>query len=189
MKLYTSILSLLIGLNCWCTEPISVQIVPASSANLTGNWVEYGRAFYVVLTNTSDKTYAVWGGDNSWSEGNISFDLIDSTGCKFHIARKVIPRDSNYPVPFSIGPNRHHVIEVILDDSWDGFPKGIASQAMRMRAVLEIKKNQLPVDASTGKIDSVEHIWIGKKESEFIQTHLEFPVGTRSREKLKKSQK
>ncbi|MDB5050301.1 MAG: hypothetical protein JWO30_3372 [Fibrobacteres bacterium] len=178
MRLKTfSIMFLAISAACLGSERLTTRIVPQSSAEKKGNRINCWQPFYVVLTNPSKKSYSIWRSGSSWSEQLLSFEVVDSTGSNFLLQRKNGAGDSNTPLPYQLKSGDQYVIPVVFDETWIGYPQNWKSQKVELKAIFEIKEDKIENDPNAVKIARENHLWIGRSESESIQTVLEIKTG------------
>jgi hypothetical protein len=168
---------LAISAACWGSERLTTRIVPQSSAEKKGNRINCQQPFYVVLTNPSRKSYSIWRSGSSWSERLLSFEVVDSTGSNFLLQKKSGNRDSTPPLPYQLKAGDQYVIPVIFDETWSGYPQNWKSQKVELKAIFEIKEEKMENDPYAIRIAKENHLWIGRSESESIQTVLEIKTG------------
>lgn len=105
--------------------------------------------FHVILTNTSDEPQRIASEWNSWGDQALSFEISDESR-KTWVARRVaVSRSKNMLTWWILEPNENLVLDVYFADSerWGGFPHPPQygdSQVVTMRAVFEIKPNEVP---------------------------------------------
>jgi len=113
--------------------------------------------FHVILTNTSDKPQRIVTESNSWGGHALSFELTDDSGKKF-TARRVEPDyGKNMLHWWILNPQESMVVDVYFADSdrWQNFPHSVGygnSQTVTMRAVFEVKSDEVPASAG---------LWVG----------------------------
>jgi hypothetical protein len=142
-------------------EPISVRIVPTSFHEKGGRVIALYKPadhFHVVLTNVSDQPIRLWRDWCSWGYFCLSFELTDQDGRTFQVRKKPRGWDKNFPDPFTIPGGNHMVLDVALDDTWEGVPLPVNrnGQVWKIKAVYEV-----PADEETAK----HKVWTGKVSS------------------------
>ena len=143
--------------------PFTVSIVPAWSRS-TGRGISMATntldTFYVLLTNVSQRSQAVFKPSNSWGFYALSFELREDDGHIVAISRKQTGFTRNMPSTFVIPPGEQMVFPIRLDDSWvaaahlpiaDEKPADIT-----LKAIYEIK----PTPEATQ-----QSVWIGRIRS------------------------
>ncbi len=113
--------------------------------------------FPVILTNTSDKPQRIVTEGNSWGDHALSFELTDDSGKKFTAQRVVPDYAKNMLHWWILSPKEDLVLDVYFADSdrWQNFPLPVGyghSQTVTMRAVFEVKSNEVPASAG---------LWVG----------------------------
>jgi hypothetical protein len=140
---------------------ISISIaVPALDPGSERSVVAFDRTshFPVILTNTSDKPQRIVTEWNSWGDHALSFELTDDSGKKFTARRVVSDYAKNTLHWWILKPQESMVLDVYFADSdrWQGFPHPVGygnSQTVTMRAVFEVKSNEVPVS---------DGLWVGR---------------------------
>jgi hypothetical protein len=118
------------------------------------------RTFYVILTNVSKQTQAVFEPFHSWGYYAISFVVRTGDGRIVAIRKKQTGFTRNVPSTFLIPPGDEMVYPIKLDDEWvadSGLP--IAAKEpidVRVEAIYEIE----PTPESTR-----QSVWTGRAES------------------------
>ena len=119
--------------------------------------------FHVLLTNRTPNTVRLWEEWNTWGDGNLSFEIVDSKGNVSSTIRKNNKRiwTVNYPSWVEIEPNEHHIIDVYLDrESWD-LPFLRSSTEHKAIELKIIAKYSVPVEPEA----SSNSIWTGTASS------------------------
>jgi len=141
--------------------PVAVQIVPTSSRERTGQWIELanGGHFHVVVANLSSSPIRLWEEWCSWGYFNLSFEARESTGSSFVISKKNRGWDKNFPCPVVVDAGHSWVIDVNLEPSiWENSPlaSDTGKATLRLRAIFEIRE---------GEQSKTEKVWTGKVSS------------------------
>ncbi len=140
--------------------PFSLAVVPSVSYDGEGITMapKTPQEFYVVLTNQSQETQAVWETRNSWGYQTISFELTTAEGKTFIISKRQQGFTKNAPTTFLINPGEHQVFAIRLDDEWETHPMLPKRDEMsvRLKAVYEV-----PSTAEATKFK----VWTGRIES------------------------
>lgn len=138
------------------TAPFLLAVVPSR----TGITMAQNNPdeFYVVLTNISEESQAVWQDWNSWGYQNISFELTTSDGRKVIVSRRQEAFTRNFPSRFLIEPGEHQVYAVRLDKRWETHPSLPKPNEMpiTLRAIYEVHPTP---EAAQYKV------WTGRVES------------------------
>lgn len=117
-------------------------------------------SFYVVLTNISKTSQAVFEDRNSWGYQSVSFDLQTQDGRKFIVTKKTHEFTRNVPSTFTIQPGEHMVYPITLNDEWtssSGLPMADETPIpITLRAIYEVNST---LEASR------EKVWTGHLES------------------------
>jgi hypothetical protein len=105
--------------------------------------------FQVILLNISGKPQRIVTEGNSWGYDALSFEFTDQAGKKFAPRRKTVVWTRNNLRWWLLQPQESLVLEVYFADSqrWQGFPNPPRygdSEAVTLRAVFEIKPNEVP---------------------------------------------
>ncbi|HEX5446438.1 MAG TPA: hypothetical protein VFW87_21650 [Pirellulales bacterium] len=114
--------------------------------------------FHVILTNTSDEPQRIVTEWNSWGDQALSFEFSDESGKTWVARRVLISRSKNMLSWWILEPHENLVFDVYFADPerWRDFPHPLHygdSQAVTMRAVFEIKPNEVPPK---------EKLWTGR---------------------------
>jgi hypothetical protein len=151
-------------------SPFVVTVVPSWSGQ-SGPWcksscrgISMARntldTFYVILTNVSKQTQAVFEPSHSWGYYAISFELRTGNGHIVPIRKKQTGFTRNIPSVFLIPPGEQMVYPIKLDDLWVADPRlPIADKEsvdVRVKAIYEIG----PTPESTQ-----QSVWTGRAES------------------------
>ncbi|MGA9669983.1 MAG: hypothetical protein WBQ94_12295 [Terracidiphilus sp.] len=116
--------------------------------------------FYVILTNVSKQTQAVFGPSHSWGYYAVSFELRTGDGHIVAIGKKQTGFTRNIPSVFLIPPGEQMVYPIKLDGEWVAGPElPIADKEsvdVRVKAIYEIE----PTPESTQ-----QNVWTGRAES------------------------
>jgi hypothetical protein len=144
-------------------SPFSLSVVPETShGEGFGSSIEMAhnkpRDFYVVLTNVSSQTQAVWEYWNSWGYQTVSFELTTADGKKFLASKRQQEFTKNYPSTFLIEPGEHQVYAIRLDERWETHPllPKTDEASITLKAIYEVA----PTPAAT------QHkVWTGRLES------------------------
>src|SRR6266481_3550503 len=144
-------------------SPFSLSVVPeASHGEPFGSSIEMAhnkpRDFYVVLTNVSSQTQAVWEYWNSWGYQTVSFELTTTDGKKFLVSKRQQDFTKNYPSTFLIEPSEHQVYAIRLDEWWETHPSLPKTDEMpiTLKAIYE--------EAPTPEAAQYK-VWTGRLES------------------------
>ncbi len=144
-------------------SPFSLSVVPeASHGEGFGSSIEMAhnkpRDFYVVLTNVSSQTQAVWEYWNSWGYQTVSFEVTMADGKKFVVSRAQGYFTRNFPSTFLIEPGEHQVYAIRLDERWETHPSlpKADETAITLKAVYEVPPTP---EAAQYKV------WTGRLES------------------------
>ena len=115
--------------------------------------------FYVVVTNVSQQSQALWEWWNSWGYFAISFEVATDDGRKVTLSRKrTIVFTRNVPSMFVVAPGEHQVYAVQLDKWWETQPMLRRAEEMpvKLKAVYEVSPTA----------ESAQHkVWTGRVES------------------------
>ena len=151
-------------------SPLAVSMVPSWSTSsgrgisMAGNTL---NTFYVLLTNISTQSQAVFITSNSWGYYAVSFELRTSDGRVVAITKKPTGFTKNTPSVFVIPPNEQMVYPIKLDDEWEAAsPLPIADEEsadIGFKAIYEVKPT--PESAS-------QKVWTERIESP--EYHLKF---------------
>ena len=120
--------------------------------------------FYVVLTNISERTQAVWRSGNSWAYKNISFELRISDGRSFVISQAPQAFTRNFPSTSLVEPGEHQVYTIRLDKWWETHPPLPKSDEMpiTLKAIYEV--HPTPESAKfkvwTGRVESKTYSFV-----------------------------
>jgi hypothetical protein len=162
-------------------SPFVVTVVPSWSKppgpwnKSSGRGIEMGmntfRTLYVILTNVSKQTQAVFEPSHSWGYYAISFELRTGDGRSVEIRKKQAGFTMNVPSTFLIPPGEQMVYLIKLDDKWVADPGLPITEKepidIRVKAIYEI----VPTPESTQ-----QSVWTGHAESE--EYHFEFLHGS-----------
>ncbi len=148
--------------------PFSLVVVPTTSTGEGGTITmahRMPRDFYVVLTNDSQETQAVWESWNSWGYQAISFELTTTEGKKFVVSRRQEDFTRNFPSTFLVKPGEHQVLAIRLDERWQTHPTLPKRDEMpvTLKAVYEV-----PPTAEATKYK----VWTGRIESRIYNLTL-----------------
>ena len=142
--------------------PFSLSIVPSTSDERGGTITMAQHkpdTFYVVVTNVSQQSQALWGWWNSWGYFAISFEVATDDGRKVTLSRKrTIVFTTNVPSTFVIAAGQHQVYAVQLDKWWETQPMLRRAEEMpvKLKAVYEVSPTA----------ESAQHkVWTGRVES------------------------
>ena len=121
--------------------------------------------FYVVLTNTSKETQAVWESWNSWGYKAISFEFTTTGGRQFVISKRAEIFTRNFPSTFLVQPSEHQVYVIRLDERWEAHPALPKTDEMpiALKAIYEVKPTS---EAAQYKV------WTGRIESRVYKFNL-----------------
>ncbi|MFZ0819836.1 MAG: hypothetical protein WAM91_07190 [Candidatus Acidiferrales bacterium] len=141
--------------------PFSLSVVPTRNDE-TKSSISMARKtpdeFFVVLTNVTQETQAIWETWNSWGYQAISFELTTSDGKKVVVSVKPQDFTVNFPSRFLIKPGEHQVFAIRLDDKWETRPS-------------LAKKNEMPITLKaiyevTSALEATQYkVWTGRIES------------------------
>ncbi len=144
-------------------SPFSLSVVPeASHGEPFGSSIEMAhnkpRDFYVVLTNVSSQTQAVWEYWNSWGYQTVSFEVTMADGKKFVVSRAQGYFTRNFPSTFLVEPGEHQVYAIRLDERWETHPSlpKADETPITLRAIYEVPPTP---EATQYKV------WTGRLES------------------------
>ncbi len=114
--------------------------------------------FYVVLTNISKESHAVWESWNSWAYKNISFEFTIPGGRKVVVSEGPKDFTRNFPSTFVIEPGEHQVYAIRLDKWWQTHPSLPKADQIpiSVRAIYEVHSTP---EAAQYKV------WTGRIES------------------------
>jgi len=142
--------------------PFSLSVVPTFNHGEGDGSIEMARQmareFYVVLTNVSGESQAIWESWNSWGYRAISFEITTADGKRFVISKGLEEFTVNGPTTFVVEPGEHQVYAIRLDKSWDVRPSLTKHDEMpiTLKAVYEVFST--PESAQfrvwTGRIES-----------------------------------
>jgi hypothetical protein len=142
----------------------SVKIVPYSYYDESGPLINFHSPFQVVVTNMSDTKQKLWKEWCSWGYFNISFEVALTDGTKCRITKKMRDWTRNGPDYLIVEPRNHFVYNVrFADDIWQGFPKQMSAQDVKINAVFEVQP-----DDQSEKLG----VWTGRIESENVSVRL-----------------
>jgi hypothetical protein len=144
-------------------SPFSLSIVPeTSNGERFGSSIEMAHDqahnFYVVLTNVSSQTQAVWEYWNSWGYQTVSFELTTADGKRFLVSKRQQEFTKNYPSTFLIEPGEHQVYSIRLDERWGTHPllPKTDETPITLKAICEVAPTP----------DAAQHkVWTGRLES------------------------
>ena len=125
------------------------------------------RDFYVVLTNNSQETQAVWESWNSWGYQAISFELTTKEGKKFVVSRRQQDFTRNFRSTFLVKPGEHQVFAIRLDEQWETHPTLPKRDEMSvtLKAVYEVPPTAEAIQYKvwTGRVESrLNNVTIGQ---------------------------
>jgi hypothetical protein len=153
-------------------SPFSISLVPTRRQEEPfGRGISMAKKspgyFYVVLTNTSSQSQAVFEDWNSWGYQAVSFEAQAADGRRFVISRKSHPFTMNFPATFIVPAGEHMVYAIAHDDDWKAIPSVLIADAtpilVSLKAVYEVKPSP---EATKGQV------WIGRLESRSYQVKL-----------------
>jgi len=123
------------------------------------------RDFYVVLTNVSGDTQAVWESWNSWGYQTVSLELMTGDGKKFVVSRRQEDFTRNFSSTFLIEPGEHQVYAIRLDNRWETHPSLLKAgeTAITLKAIYEVRPTP---EAAQSKV------WTGRSESRDYKVQL-----------------
>jgi len=142
-------------------KPFNVLIIPEKRSE-RDSYISWGSgsvpAFFVLLTNLTDKPQPVFERWNSWGYQTIAFEMILSDGQKANLAVKERVFTKNAPSVYVIPPHGHQVFPITLGDEWLGKPNlgPAGTTKVMLKAVYEIvpTKESREQGAWTGRIES-----------------------------------
>ena len=141
--------------------PFSLAVV-ATFGSAEGGAIEMAqnkpRDFYVVLTNVSGESQAIWDSSNSWGYRAVSLEITTADGRTFVASRREEDFTRNGPSTFSVAPGEHQVFAIRLDKWWETRPSLPKADEMpiKLKAIYEVS---LTPEAAKQKV------WTGRSES------------------------
>jgi hypothetical protein len=148
--------------------PFSLAVVPTFGG--VGGTIQMARNkardFYVVLTNVSGESQAVWESWNSWGYRAISIEMTTADGKRFVVSRRQGYFTKNYPSTFLIGSGEHQVYAIHLDEWWETHPSlpKTDNTPVTLKAVYEISPTP----------ESAQYkVWAGRIESHSYKFSLQ----------------
>jgi len=149
--------------------PFSLAVVPTSSSGGVGGIAMAERKpdeFYVVLTNISQQSQAVFEQWNSWGYFTVSFEFTTDEGSKSTVFRKrTVVFTKNNPSTFVVAPREHLVFPIRLDKWWEAQPtlRKADEMPVKVKAIYEVSAT--PESAKEG-------VWTGRVESKTYDFRL-----------------
>ena len=154
------------------SSPFVITVVPSWSKP-SGPWCSTScrgvsmatntlDSFYVILTNVSRETQAVFEPSHSWGYYAVSFEIQAGDGRVVAIKKKQTGFTRNGPSTFLIPPGDQMVYPIKLNDEWvagAGLPTSDKeSFAVRLKAIYEIQPTpeSTQLNVWTGRIESTE---------------------------------
>ena len=141
--------------------PFSLAVV-ATSGSTEGGTIEMAqnkaRDFYVVLTNVSGESQAIWESWNSWGYRTVSLEITTADGRTFVASRREEEFTRNGPSTFSVAPREHQVFAIRLGKGWETRPSLPKADEMpiKLKAIYEVSPTP---EAAKQKV------WTGRLES------------------------
>jgi hypothetical protein len=153
-----AVLLLAVGGSAAAGEPFRVALVPSRSHGTElgiSTAAKDPDTFFVVLTNVSQKSEAVWETGNGWGYRVISFELTLPDGTIHHISKTSKAFTRNFPSTFIIPAAGEQVYPIQLDSSWDKLPIFPSAGETRatIRAIYEV---------GTSKEARQHDVWVGR---------------------------
>ncbi|CAN5908877.1 hypothetical protein BH11VER1_BH11VER1_09200 [soil metagenome] len=149
-------------------KPFQLTIVPESSSEHSSS-ISFAkdskRAFFVVLTNTSDKPQSIFESWNSWGYQAIAFEMIRPSGERTKVFVKPQSFSKNFPSTYVIPARGHQVFPITFNDEWDVKPDfGESGRTkIKLTAVYEVHAT---------KESGEKKVWTGRIVSETIDTEV-----------------